>query len=85
MEMTTSIFKANVSTPYGLFLVAVDSTEYNAKSDIIAAVQSDLPSHIGHIRVDKVKKSNRRIISGMDKLSKCHNYQVGQWAWIRKI
>lgn len=84
IAMKTSIFKATVNTPYGLFMVAVDSTAHDAKSDIKSAILSDLPSHVGQVQVSEVKKSSRRIIATMDELKRC-NSSNGQWGWIKKL
>ena len=76
--MKTAIYKAEISTPYGRFIVAVDTIESGAKSDIISAFISDSKCHVGQIRVGEIKKSSRKLVADKQ-LVKGTN-----WAWIMR-
>lgn len=79
--MNTKIFKATVTSAFGEFLFAVDSTEFDAKSDILTAALSEFNCPAGMIRVKDIAKSNRRIVKNMCPVK---NAQVNgkQWAWV---
>lgn len=80
----TAIYKATASTPYREFQVAVDSTEYDASSDIFSAVLSQFNFSAGMLRVKNISKSNRRIIASMEPVKNTRTND-GYWAWIKKI
>lgn len=82
--MKTSIFKAEVGTPFGSFQVAVKSIKQDAKKDIHNAVSSELNApHL--ITVNEVKRSNRSILTKMTPIKKADSYIDGQWAWMKRI
>jgi len=84
--MKTSIFKGTVDTPFGLFLVAVDSTAQDAKRDIYSAVYSLFNMPQGMARVtNEISKSNRRILGKMAPIKNATSYHSGQWGWAKKV
>ncbi len=82
--MRTAIYKAEVSTPWGIFLVAIDSIEFGAKFDIATVAYGEFNAPWGLLKVGDVKKSNRRILK---KMSPIKNARVGDtyWAWIVRV
>ncbi len=47
MPQKLSIYKAQISSPFGVFLFAVESTEFDARGDLLTAVVSDMNCHAG--------------------------------------
>lgn len=83
--MKTAIFKVQLDTPFGLFTIAVDSTEHDARSDIYSAAYSEFPAPNGMLRIQgDVKKSNPRILGNMTPIKCAKNYRSGQWGWAKK-
>lgn len=82
-----AIYKAQVDTPYGLFLVAVKSTEYDARQDILFAARSELPSHYVMTKIksgSEVQKSNTRILKKMCAIKNC--VSNGEfWGYIKRL
>ena len=76
----TAIYRANVQSPQGHFTFAVDSTETDARLDIITAAQAEFRCHVGMLRVDEPVKSNRRLIASMWPVRKCQ-LSGNRWAW----
>jgi hypothetical protein len=78
----TAIYKAQVDTPFGYYLVAVLSTEAYARGDIYNAIGTELTGIGKTVRIKgEVKKSNRRILGGLSPLKKCYT-RGEQWGWI---
>jgi hypothetical protein len=76
--MKLAIFKATVTSPFGKFVVAVESNSYDARTDIRTAALSELRCNTGLLRIGDITKSSRRILQSMDDVRLC------EWAWIRK-
>ena len=78
--MKTAIYTAEVISPFGSFIFAVDSTEYDAKSDVRTAAGGELRVHQGLLTVKNLKKSNRTVLKKMWPARGCQ-----EWAWLRRI
>lgn len=74
--MKLNIFKATVTSPFGKFIVAVESDSLGARTDIYSAALAELRCHIGLLKIGDVAKSSRGITLKMD--------SICDWAWIRK-
>lgn len=81
MAIKTAIFNSEVSTPFGLFNIAIETIadEKTARSDLYSLIQSEMKVHIGLIRIRKIWKSNRRITSRMSQIKNT------DFAWIERI
>jgi hypothetical protein len=82
----TSLYKARVTSPFGVFTVAVDSTLTDAFVEIRNAFVSDGKCHPAQIRIGEIKKTNRRILSSdtapFHPIKSCRTANGGIWAWI---
>lgn len=85
MNQNMAIYKAKVSAPFGLFLIAVNSIEMDARGDIMTAALSEFNCPAGMLRVKAVSKSNRRILRRMVASKHCQTSDKGCWAWIKRI
>lgn len=82
--MKTKIYKAQIIAPFGSFIIAVDSTEHDARTDIITAALTEFNCPVGMIRIKGITSSNRHLINNMFPIDKAQvNNQI--WGWIRKI
>lgn len=82
--MTEAIYKAQVSTPFGLFLVAVLEIEPFAKESISNLVQCEMNLAWGIFKVKEIKKSNRRILNNMHPVKNASSNGM-QWGWMKRI
>ena len=82
--MKTGIYKAQISSPFGIWLFAVESTEFDARGDLLTAVVSAMNCHFGLIRIKKIHRSNRRIIAAMTPVKKAQYYGK-HWAWMKRL
>ena len=81
--MNTRIYRAQVLAPFGLFTIAVDSTEYDARVDLMTAAITEFSCSAGMVSIKNVSRSNRRIIANMHPITKAQSN--GQtWAWINR-
>ena len=77
--MKTAIYKAVASTPFGDYMIAVDSIEHYAKSEIRNAASKLCHCHVAMITVADVTKSNRKLLSSMTPALKT------DWIWAKKL
>lgn len=84
--MTDKIYKAQIDTPYGLFLIAARSNEYDARADILSAARGDFNHcHPAMVKIQgEITKSNRRILAAMQPI-KCTRTNSDFWAYIKRI
>lgn len=82
--MPEAIYKAQVNTPFGLFLVAVLEAEPFAKDSIVNLVQCEMMIAWGNFRVKEVTKSNRRILNSMTPVKGANSNGI-QWGWMKRI
>ncbi len=83
--MKTAIYKAQIDTPFGTFLIAVDSTKDYARSDIYNAAYSEFPAPNGMLRIKhNITKSNKRILSKMYPIKNARKNDTF-WAWVKKL
>lgn len=84
--MTDRIYKAQIDTPYGLFLIAARSNEYDARADILSAARGDFNHcHPAMIKIQgDVSKSNRRILVSMQAI-KSTQTNGEFWAYIKRV
>lgn len=75
----TRIYKAKVTTPFGIFLFAVDSTAQDVRADIMSVASADMNCHPGMLRIKEVKQSNRRILGNMAEIKGAQG-----WAWMKR-
>jgi hypothetical protein len=76
-----AIYRSNVKTPVGQFILAVDTTASDARADTITAAVAEFRCHAGQLRVDEPQRSNRRIVADMWPVKACQSGGE-QWAWI---
>ena len=76
-----AIYRGIAKTPFGNFNIAVLSTLESAKIDMRTAIQSATKANHGLLKIESIKKSNRRILLKMDAIKVC-TCQSGYWAWI---
>lgn len=81
--MKTTIYKAQISTPFGELTFAVDSTEFDAKTDLLSAAIAEINCPPGMLRVKDISKSNRRILVNMTPVKKARSND-DYWAWVQK-
>ena len=77
------IYRSNVKTPIGQFVVAVDTTAQDARTDTISAAVAEFRCHAGLLRVDEPRRSNRRVVAGMWPIRACRS-NGEQWAWFAR-
>lgn len=78
-------YKAQIDTPFGLFLIAVISTRETARQDIYSAVYAEFPVQYGSIKIKgDVQKSNKRIITKMYAIKQALS-NGKNWAFIKRI
>jgi len=76
-----TIYRSNVKTPIGQFVIAVDTTPQDARTDTVTAAVAEFRCHAGLLRVDEPQRSNRRIVADMWPVKACQS--GGEtWAWI---
>lgn len=78
-----AIYRSNVKTPIGQFIVAVDTTPQDARVDTITAAVAEFRCNAGLLRVDEPQRSNRRITANMWPIKACQSGGQ-QWAWIMR-
>lgn len=80
----TSLFTAIVKTPFGLYRVACETLEGDARRDIYTASVSEFSCHIGLLRVEAISQSNRHCLRNMQPIKRCTS-NGQQWAWVQKL
>lgn len=78
-----TIYRSNVKTPIGQFVVAVDTTLQDARADTISAAVIEFRCPAGMLRVDEPRRSNRRIVANMWPIKACQS-NGQQWAWLTR-
>ncbi len=81
--MKLAIYKATITSPFGKFVIAVESNAYDAKQDMRTAALTELRCHNGLLRIGDVTKSSRQLIKNMDAIKSC-GVEIG-WSWIKKL
>ena len=78
-----TIYRSSVSTPTGKFVIAVDTTAQDARTDTVTAAVSEFRCHAGLLRVDEPRRSNRRVVANMWPVKACRS-NGETWAWITR-
>lgn len=78
MKPKTAIYKATVKSQFGDFVFAVDSTEYDAKYDIMTVAMKEFAVPAAMLKVGDVTKSTRKLVANM------HQIKLTDWAWVQK-
>lgn len=81
--MKTSLFTATVKTPYGLYTVAAETLECDARRDILTVALSEFRVHPGLLRVEAVKQVTRHCLRKMQPARYCTT-DGKQWGWVAK-
>jgi len=81
--MKLAIYKSVITSPFGKFLIAVESNSYDARQDMRTAALTELRCHNGLLRIGDVTKSSRQLIKSMDAIKSC-GIEIG-WSWIKKL
>ena len=82
--MKTNLFTAIVKTPYGLYSVACETMEGDARRDIYTAAVSEFRCHIGLLRVEAISQSTRHCLRKMQPIKNCVS-SGKQWGWVQKL
>lgn len=83
MPAKLNLYKAEISTPLGIYTFVVESTKDNAKGDLLTAAQSDIKCPFGMLRVKEVYKTTKKIMPSCLPIKSCKSNDVF-WAWVVK-
>lgn len=79
------LYRANINTPMGDMVFAVDSNEIDAKRDIRCAVAAMFALYGNQItaKAEDIKMTNKRILAGMEPVNGCTSFGKN-WAWVKR-